>query len=134
MRTSRCQQITYARLILYTDKRICENLWSHQSKADLIWTFISPRFRRRRGQIIPARPNISILSRPWPRNCGNHLGPISREECDVDSFTVADKPAGCDLPVARQPLDTGKSALSSFRNDSVSSTALLRGKSWMKRY
>lgn len=68
---------------------------------------------------LAARPNISILSRPWPRNCGNHLGPISRGECDVDSLAATDEAAGCGLPLARQPLDAGKSALTSFREDTV---------------
>lgn len=75
--------------------------------------------------------NTSILSWPQPRNCGNHLGPISRGERDVRSHNVA---RGLRSATRTSTPDAGKSALTSFRGEPVSSTAPSREGFRMTRY
>lgn len=91
-----------------------------------------PTFSERHGQIIPAKylnPLLATVAKLRKSSRSDFPRRTRRP-----TLTTADGAAGCGLPLARQPSDTGKSALTSFRGEPVSPTAPMREGFRMTRY
>lgn len=105
-----------------------------RSRDDLIWTFISfsPRFRTQPSNSDSIKYHNPLLATVAKLRKSSRSDFPRRTRRPI--LTTAGGAAGCDLPLARQPPDTGKSALTSFRGEPISPTTPPRGGFRMTRY